>query len=455
VGAWKVADIDLAARIRWGIALRSTLWFGSLILVIGLGIANTSILALLGTHLVIALGYALLPAAARTHRLPMISVLAADALLVTAIVHLLGTSVMPGATLYAVVVIGYAVLHLRWLGLAALVICLLLYAALLVAEANGVLLADPLIPADYPPFQRMSSAPGTWLLQVFLIATVLVWLTYIIRKITSVQHRQAQAIRATKAASEKTNRIRFDLEQAKKMEGLGVLAGRVAHDFNNLLTVIQGYVSEVVGRGGQPKQVQQDLLEVREAAARSKELVTRLLAFSRRQLFEPQSHDLNQIVGDFRPMLTAILGVDLKSSLRLCTQPLWVHADQGQIEQLLVALALNARDAMVAGGQASITTTLTSLSAARGGVPADLARGLYAELTFADDGRGMDKSVQERAFDPFFTTRPPGQGAGLGLSMAYGIARQNGGHIELDSQPGQGTRVRLLLPVVRAKGQAE
>ncbi|MCH9000701.1 MAG: type II toxin-antitoxin system prevent-host-death family antitoxin, partial [Proteobacteria bacterium] len=237
------------------------------------------------------------------------------------------------------------------------------------------------------------------------------------------------------------------LRQAQKMEAVGRLTGGVAHDFNNLLAVILGNMEYLADRlGGGDRHVR----AVMRAAARGAELTGRLLAFSRRQPLHPRATDLSDLVAGMSELLDRTLGETIELTVRNAPD-LWpVLADPGQIENALLNLALNARDAMPDGGNLSIRTANASLDEPPPGIEA--GPGDYAVLTVTDTGAGMSPAILERAFEPFFTTKDVGEGSGLGLSMVYGFAQQSGGFVSIESAVDRGTTVRLYLP--RAEGEA-
>lgn len=235
------------------------------------------------------------------------------------------------------------------------------------------------------------------------------------------------------------------LRQAQKMEAVGRLAGGVAHDFNNLLTVMTGYTEMALALIDPSDPVHGSIEQVRQAADRAAALTRQLLAFSRRQMLVPRTLDLNDVVGRIGSMLRRVIGEDIRLTIRPSPAPALTMADAGQLEQVVMNLAINARDAMPAGGSLVIEVSTADLddgSAARPGVPA----GRYVTLAVGDTGCGMDAATLSRIFEPFFTTKPVGQGTGLGLATAYGILRQSGGGIDVDSTPGEGSRFTVFLP---------
>jgi two-component system cell cycle sensor histidine kinase/response regulator CckA len=236
------------------------------------------------------------------------------------------------------------------------------------------------------------------------------------------------------------------LRQAQKMEVTGQLAGGIAHDFNNLLTVILGYsalLSEAEGVDDDTKSV---VAEISKAGNRAATLTRQLLAFSRKQVLETRLFDLNHIVSETEKMLARLIGEDVGLTTNLSPRPLPVKVDAGQIEQVIVNLALNARDAMPQGGKLTIETSDVELDASTAESPRNVPAGRYAVLSVADTGIGMDASVKTRVFEPFFTTKEVGKGTGLGLATVYGIVRQSGAQIAFESEPGRGTTFRVYFP---------
>jgi PAS domain S-box-containing protein len=256
-------------------------------------------------------------------------------------------------------------------------------------------------------------------------------------------------LRERNAAAEERERLGEQARHAQRVESLGVLAGGVAHDFNNLLTVILSAADLVRGDLAVEHPAQPDLTAIREAAARASQLTRQLLAFSRRQVFESKLLDLNAVVEGADAILRRLLGERVTFDTVLADERLPVHADPVQLEQALVNLVLNARDAVASrpeGGMVTMETAAVTLgadAAARQGVSA----GPYVSISVHDTGVGMDAETRARAFEPFFTTKPVGQGTGLGLSMVYGIVTQSGGAVTVDSAPGRGTTFHVLLPM--------
>jgi len=240
-------------------------------------------------------------------------------------------------------------------------------------------------------------------------------------------------------------RLEAELRQSQKMEGIGRLAGGIAHDFNNLLSVVLGY-SEMLAVGlADSDPMLQDLNDINLAGKRAADLTRQLLAFSRQQVLEPKIVDLNAVVTGMEKMLARLLGEDV--ALTVATAPTLgaVKVDPGQMEQVLMNLAVNARDAMPAGGRLTIETRGVAIDPDDARYPG-VAPGRYVLLAVADTGTGMDAATQAHIFEPFFTTKAVGQGTGLGLSTVFGIVRQSGGTISVCSAVGEGTSFRVLIP---------
>jgi PAS domain S-box-containing protein len=233
------------------------------------------------------------------------------------------------------------------------------------------------------------------------------------------------------------------LQQAQKMEIVGRLAGGVAHDFNNLLTVINGMADLVLAGLADDDPARNDLIQIRQAGDRAAALTGRLLAVSRRQILKPEIVDLNAIVAGLRDMIQRLVGEDVALVLELAPDLASVKADPGQIEQVLLNLIVNARDAMPDGGILGIETRVVHVDAVYAAEHPGTRPGPHAMLAVRDTGVGMDESIRRRIFEPFFTTKAQGKGTGLGLSMVYGIVKQSGGFIWVYSEPGQGTAFKF------------
>ena len=243
-------------------------------------------------------------------------------------------------------------------------------------------------------------------------------------------------------------RVAEQLRQAQRMESIGRLAGGIAHDFNNLLTAIGGYaeLSALDLAAGETEAVYESIEQVRRAAGRAAELTSQLLAFSRKQMLHPRPLDLNEVVSGMASMVTRLLGEDVVLSWELEPELGTVLADPAQIEQVVLNLAINARDAMPAGGNLAIRTGNLEVRSGQAPPHSELQPGRYVTLTVRDTGAGMESELAERIFEPFFTTKDVGEGTGLGLATVHGIVSQSGGTIWVDSKPGEGATFTICLP---------
>jgi PAS domain S-box-containing protein len=252
--------------------------------------------------------------------------------------------------------------------------------------------------------------------------------------------------------SEVTERRHLEeqLRQAQKMEAVGQLAGGVAHDFNNILAVIMSYGDLMLAELGADAPMSADLREVTAAAARAAGLTRQLLAFSRRQLLQPHVVQLNALITNLEKMLRRLLRESIELTMKLDPALGYVYADAGQVEQVLVNLVVNARDAIRHAGDISIATSNVQLDAEYGRLHSGAPAGAYVRVSISDTGSGMTPEVQERMFEPFFTTKERDRGTGLGLSTAYGIIKQSGGYVRCDSEPGKGSTFTIYLPRVES-----
>jgi PAS domain S-box-containing protein len=254
---------------------------------------------------------------------------------------------------------------------------------------------------------------------------------------TTEQHRVRAEMRQLEA----------QLRQSQKLEEIGRLAGGIAHDFNNLLAAILGYAEQLQAQLSDRPQALSDLAEIRRAGDRAAQLTRQLLAFSRKQQLHPRIVSLNDQITEMAKMLQPMLGPDVRVGTRLDPSLPAVRVDPGQIQQVLMNLAVNARDAMPSGGVIEIATSVVWLDERTvGAFPP--AAGRFVQLVFSDTGAGIPPEMLPFIFEPFFTTKPEGIGTGLGLSMVYGILKQSDGEIDVRSQPGRGTDFYVYLPAI-------
>jgi two-component system cell cycle sensor histidine kinase/response regulator CckA len=241
--------------------------------------------------------------------------------------------------------------------------------------------------------------------------------------------------------------LEHQLRQAQKMESIGRLAGGVAHDFNNLLTVISGRIEFLVGAPNLTREQEEDLQEIHKAEERAADLTRQLLAFSRKQLLHPQVVDLNGALDEVAPMLRRLIGEDIQIDFVRGEMLRRVMADPGQVQQVLMNLSLNARDAMPSGGHLTIRTANESVSPGLDNGDGSSSGGCCVVLEVTDTGCGMDEPTASQIFEPFYTTKADGQGTGLGLATVYGIVKQSGATISVETALGEGTRFRILFPM--------
>jgi two-component system cell cycle sensor histidine kinase/response regulator CckA len=276
---------------------------------------------------------------------------------------------------------------------------------------------------------------------------------YVEAKAYPITDASGAVVSAIETISDVTERkvIEDQLRQAQKMEAVGQLAGGIAHDFNNMLTAIIGYGSLLNARLGKDSELRPFVDQILSSAGRSADLTRQLLAFSRKQKIAPREIDLNELIKGMEKLLLRLIGEDIALTAHLTEKTLVVMVDPGQMEQVLMNISTNARDAMPDGGRLSICTDTVELDTVyvKGH---DMEKpGMYALISVTDTGIGLDEKTQQKIFEPFFTTKGVGQGTGLGLSIVYGIIKQHGGNITVYSEPGEGTTFRIYLPLIGSK----
>ncbi|SHO47972.1 PAS domain S-box-containing protein [Desulfopila aestuarii DSM 18488] len=242
-------------------------------------------------------------------------------------------------------------------------------------------------------------------------------------------------------------RLEEQLRHSQKMEAIGTLTGGIAHDFNNMLTAILGYANLLKLKVVEDPILNNYVEQILTSSEKAAHLTKSLLAFSRKQIINPRPVNLNEVVSGVEKLLMRVIGEDIEFKTILADRDLVVMADSGQMEQILLNLATNARDAMDDGGRLIIETSLAGVIPQRGGLPNTLEPGNYAVISVSDTGGGMDEAMCQRIFEPFYTTKEMGRGTGLGLSIVYGIIRQHRGDIQVYSEPGAGTTFKIYLPI--------
>ncbi len=279
-----------------------------------------------------------------------------------------------------------------------------------------------------------------------------VWVLLSVSLIRDAKGSPLHFIEQTQDVTER-HRLEEDLRQSQKMEAVGRLAGGIAHDFNNLLTAISGYSELILERHAPDDRDRRDAEHIMRSAERAAKLTAQLLAFSRRQVLQPQIFRFDEAVTAIEDLLQRLIGEHVEVQAELGGGTAHVRADRAQIEQVVVNLAVNARDAMPEGGRLSISTRVVDLPVP-GWPETELEPGPYAVLEVSDTGHGMDAGTQAQVFEPFFTTKPVGDGTGLGLATVYGTVKQSGGDVTVSSTLGRGTTFRVLLPVAEAPAEA-
>ena len=262
--------------------------------------------------------------------------------------------------------------------------------------------------------------------------------------------REAQTRLARKAAEEALCQSEEQLRQTQKIEAVGRLAAGVAHDFNNFLTAITGHSELLLRQMDADDPRRKSAEQIEKVAYMAAALTRQLLTFCRKQVIEPRVLELNTVIRNIERMLRRLIGEDIEFSTLLDPAAMHIKADPGQIEQVIMNLAVNARDAMPNGGKLTITTANTTLDKNRLKSFPDLCAGDYVMITIADTGTGMSEEVKAHLFEPFFTTKPPGKGTGLGLATCFGIVKQNAGHIKVHSELGRGTTFEIYFPQVQS-----
>jgi len=373
--------------------------------------------------------------------------LVGDTAAITLVAHGLGAQTFPITALYIPLVLGYALQTSRRAGTVAFLCVCLFYGGVLLLEELGILERAPLVRGALPPHTAYGGAAVVFLVVLLCLAAGYMFVIYVLRNIERRHAHELELTAAEQEAREYSERLEAELEDARRLEGLGRLAGGIAHDFNNLLTSMLGYTEIVQERLASDDESRQDLAQVLDGATRAAALADQLLAFSRQQVRSLRTLDLNQLVLEWLPSLQERLGEGYTCDLSAQARPTWIVADPRQLGQILCNLVDNAREAMPDGGQVSIAVDRRESAEPIRLRGAEVRPGRYAILRVTDTGKGMGADARARVFEPFFSTKPMADGAGLGLSTVYGIVRQNGGLVDVSSEPGRGACFEVLLPI--------
>lgn len=357
-------------------------------------------------------------------------------LFITLIAFLGGTVRGPSLLNYFTVITVTALVWDRRASMVLAGLSLLATLALLIGETQGWL-PQPSLPSTTASYWMVFAGTMCLIAGLIFVAT---------KSLSGSLRRTRQSQRALGHSLRQLQETQNRLLQAQKMEAVGRLAGGVAHDFNNHLTAIRGYAEMAAATSEMDDQAREDVQEIKKSVDRAARLTRQLLAFSRKQLLQPQTVDLNALVADCERMLRRLIGEDIDIALRLGSNLHFTLADPGQIETVIINLALNARDAMPDGGQIIIETANVELEEPYLDQRTEAAPGSYVMIAVTDTGVGMDPETRDRVFEPFFTTKDAGHGTGLGLSTVYGIVKQSDGYIWVYSEPGEGTTIKVYLP---------
>ncbi len=369
-----------------------------------------------------------------------------DSLLINVFAHVIGVGLVPIGIAMIPLVLAYTTSGGEKEGLVACFLILGSFAGVIYLENLGILTPMKFADKSLPEFTSPGGPLGAWLIISGVLVLIYFWISNLMNNLEKFNRQIIHAYNEEQEILQRSAKLSRALRQTEKLEGFGKLAGSVAHDFNSLLTVIQGFTNEILENEHIGKAIESDLLEVKKAAARTGELTDKLLAFSRRQDVEAQPLEINELIKNFQQLISPIIGEGISVSIALVNKPLWVNGDKKRIEQLLMALAINSKDAMPEGGRISIKTRKVKFKDGDTGKPPSLPTGEYVEVIFSDNGLGMSGEVHARAFEPFYTTKAQGEGSGLGLSVAYGIVRQHGGEIRAETAEGKGTVMRIFFP---------
>jgi len=371
-----------------------------------------------------------------------------DIAAVTAMTYGLGTQSATVVVFYVPLLLGYALQ--RGLATGTLAICLSIgaYGMVLLLEHLGAIPHAPLLPEELKPLGGAGGPLAAFGVVTLCLVATYVFLVGMLRRID----RYGEVKRELEVA-EQRSKLQAQIADAQRFESLGRLAGGVSHDFNNILTAIGGYASLLGMRFGLEDDARDQLKEIEVGVARASALTHQLLAFSRRQIVQAEVVDVNSVILSTVRMLERLVGSNIELVTDLSDRLRAVKIDQSQLEQILMNLAVNARDAMPDGGRIMIVTRNALLREEDLEKSWLVAPGPFVMLLFSDNGCGMSEDVRSQIFEPFFTTKQGGHGTGLGLATVFGIVKQYGGDIRVDSEPGEGTTFSVFLPKHRTTAE--
>ncbi len=281
----------------------------------------------------------------------------------------------------------------------------------------------------------------------FLCSVIVILFTNKVKDINTINERLSLALADRRKFEEEKQQLQDQLHQAQKMETVGRLAGGIAHDFNNILSVIMGYSEIVLEELPEDSKLSEDVLQIRDAGNKAESLTRQLLAFSRKQVLQMQVVNIESVIQGMAKMIDRVIGEDVGLKIISSNSQQYVYADPGQIEQVLLNLAVNSRDAMPSGGNLSIELSNVRVEPEGEEYPAEMIPGQYTLVSFTDSGCGMSFDIREKIFEPFFTTKKKEKGTGLGLATVYGIVKQHNGFIYVFSELDKGTTFNIYFPV--------
>ena len=413
------------------------------------------VLCAIGVYFLVAVFFALAERWSFPQSFRLTAFLVLDAGIITVACYAFGTQYSKVAMFYSVFLIGYLLEKGHKWGFVALLLALISFLGVLLAERHGIIPVAP-----YVNDRAYVLASPDRLVPNFAIVTACLTIAYILMTFTLVRikqhmHNERQLMISKWAAQKQTTKLRERLDETLRLEGIGRLAGGVAHDFNNLLTCILGYTRGIYQDLEPGSPIRPDLGEVIHAAEGAAHLTKQLLAFGRKQTITPRELDLGALLINLERILSRIIGEDIDFQVSVKEQGGLVEADPAQMEQVIVNLVANARDAMPSGGRLTATVDNSSLRSPECQEKYGLPEGNYVRLLVKDTGHGMAPETISRVFEPFFTTKEQGKGTGLGLATVYGIVKQNNGAIHVDSTPGKGTTFCVHLKRIQNNGYSQ